>query len=251
MDIIDWVKLKVSNINSVLDVGIVITLLTGITVIITYVFKLTVLNIIGIPLSISLNFVSASTNDYVVAFFIIVLVAVLTIFEYQLVYKNKFKKKIKFFVIYLLLVIAGLSFAKSTIYDYIMVIMAFLGLAVIVHLFIIVINKRPLEIIHIIFKDRNEINKLMVTVIESIQIFTSILVVVTCIANLYMMMPVDKITLDNKLVICNKDNQYLVANYDTREKPSHTEIVLDMNSLEYITKEEMDVNSTGKCYFAR
>ena len=110
---------------------------------------------------------------------------------------------------------------------------------------------RPNDIIHIIFKESNDIEKMTVVIIESVLVLATVLIVVTYISNMYIMMPFNKMTVDNKLVLCNKENQYLLIDYVSQEKQGHTEIELVMSSLTYINGDEVVVNNTGKCYFSR
>ena len=85
---ISWIKEKLSNINSILDVGILVGLISSLFIVLIYCFKFTYLNIIDIPFNIAVKIIDMETKDFVLAFFFCLAVIVLALVSYFSLYKK-------------------------------------------------------------------------------------------------------------------------------------------------------------------
>ncbi len=241
---IDWFTHKIKSINTVLDIGIILTVVTSFLTILIYAYKVTLLNIIGIPLSISINIIDVKIIDYIISLPIIFLVFLFGLISYYTLYIKPIGKKIRNYFIFLFgSILLGILSAKLNIFTSIEVSSMLVWLSFSYFLspfFISFLLKRPTDIISKIFLSKNEKNKFAVFITEAFSIFLVVICITLYLANIRVGLPT-KITLaDNQIVIYSSQDALLVSDYKINSESTSTikEVHINYDTLKITNKEK-------------
>lgn len=241
MEITNWIKEKIKDINSIVDLGIIISIISGLLIFSTYWYKITLLNIIGVPFSITVSIIHISTADILINSVVMLFLILLTIMIFYLIYIVSVKKKISNIIKLILGVLIILKLFRVSTYKIITVeissILLTLGLLLAIH----AIRKRPTNLIKKIFKYRKESEKLIVSIMETIFYLITFVCVYLLLANLYLSMPVNRQVIDKKIVLYSSDTHYLVSDYIIRDEHGVNKVKITGDSFELIPKEKDNI----------
>lgn len=246
---ISWIKEKLSNINSILDVGILVGLISSLFIVLIYCFKFTYLHIIDIPFNIAVKIIDMETKDFVLAFFFCLAVIVLALVSYFSLYKKKWVKRILNTILFIVMEGAVFYILKWSLWKTIMGIIAltplYIGLAYVIFLLI----DRPTKIIDTIFKKESEITKFLVTLIEILLPFLCVVCITCYLANVCVMIPSKKVLCDGKVIIYSSNDNYFVADYTIESNNSFSYMIINKTSFQLIEKDGVSLATTEDLIF--
>lgn len=246
---ISWVKDKISNINSILDIGILVGLISSLFIVLIYCFKFTYLNIIHIPFNIAVKIIDIDTRDFVLAFYFCLAVIILAFISYFSLYKKKWIKRILNTIIFIVIEALVFYLLKWSLWKAIMGILAFTPLYIGLAFAIFLLIDRPTIIIDMIFKKESEITKFLVTLIEIFLPFLSVVCITCYLANVCVMIPSEKVLADGKVIIYSSNDNYLVADYIIESNDNFSYMNINKTSFQLIEKDGVSLTTTEDLIF--
>jgi hypothetical protein len=242
----EWIKSKIEKVNSILDVGIILSIFSALMVFMIYVYKLTVLNITGVPLNIALSIVDFGTIDVITATIASVVLVIAELFFYYFVYKARKKNKVINTVVLIIMItvvcnIFSLNYDEIIAINVSLILSLYFGLS----FFTYSLFHRPNKIIERIFKTEDDKTKILVVFTEGLLTIGSIMIISALMANIYIMLPLNRLLADDKYVLYSGNEQYLVAEYEMVEN----RIKFDFNTLELVSKEDIVLKNTQRIAF--
>lgn len=219
---LEWIKQKIENINTIVDLGVVLTIITVVTTLLIFSYKLTYLNILNVPFQISIKIININLIDYVFAFLSCVLVFGFGLLGYYNLYIEKLTKKIRnifilaiieVVVVFLISIFSGRVSSEAISYC-VWILMSYIFTLFPIWIF----NSRPKEVIERIFNDSNVNTKILVSVSETLSVLANIVIISMYLANVTTSIPAYKVIVDDKIVIYSLEDTFLVADFEYIDK---------------------------------
>lgn len=242
VSVASWVSLKLGKVSKIVEVGAILTVISLVSILIILAFKVTSLNIIGIPFQLIIDAIDIKPIDFG-ALFIIAAALFVTMVSLDFVL-GRIKHKILFWVgVIVSILVVGRVFNCSSYR--LSEILVFGFMARIMYLGAkYYFNNRPTKEIESILSNSSEQTKTTVVLFE---IILSIIVVCICsmfAANLYLAFPSTKSVVIQKsgdeevkkVVVYNSNSEIMTVKFEEKKDDNKTVISIDTSSIELVEK---------------
>ncbi|WP_252247818.1 hypothetical protein [Clostridium sp. ZS6] len=236
-DISYWTLNKLKSISNIIDLGVIISIISGLSMICIFIYKITYMNIRGVPFLISLSIIDIKSIDLIITFLLLIILIAIIIMIYC------FYPLIKFKTIIFTLIGIFIICKMFKIRTYTSLCIEFNFIILIVSLkFLIKFHKnRPKEITNKILNNSSNIQKIMVASFEIILYIIILCVYSSLMANMYSTIPTDKYIVvnkdsDNKIIIYSSSSELLTAKYNIDDKIDPKKIKINIDSIELVQK---------------
>lgn len=252
--ILKWVSEKLSKINSILEFGIIITILSAFTILFIYMCKIIILTLYKIPLSLTLKIVDVNTTDFIITYTLSLVAIALSIPYYHFIYDTKGRKKIKNIIYMIIILIVFLinifiRFRNQGFLLYELIYTAFSLFLAIIILHITIWGLKPNKIKKFFMKKtfagKDEFKKIYTAFYEFMYIMLILTVIAGAFANLFIFLPMQRPLANDKLILYSSADNFLVVDYWLiNDEKLGKYIEFDYNSMQLISKEGVILNST-------
>jgi len=252
----DWILEKVKSTNAIVDIGIIISILTGLLMVMIYAYKMTYMKLIGVPVNIFIHIVDINFHDFIIAFFLALITIVIGGISYFLFNGKTFIRKaitviVLFIITVVSIIIMKTIFKSITTYTLVMWGLIFFVSILFIQVPMYLLTYRPNLVIEKIFKKDNEILKFIVSISEGLAVIGAIVIVTMYLSNISLLIPSSKVMVDDQILLYAADDGYLVSDYDIYMNGDIKikKIKLNRETFELISKENKIKSTSYKYLF--
>lgn len=248
---LNWIKNKILSMNSILDVGVVIGIITSVTTLLIIIYKFTYLKFLGVPFKIVYMIIDVKFIDYVLAVIFYIIAYLLGVIVYYTLYKVTWKNKIKNIFLFLIICILICIVSAFIIGESYLVVLCFCMVCFSLYIFSTIIlwlfKERKSEEIEFKFYKNKESKKLMIIIFEGISIFIIMALIPFIFALSMIMLPTDKVFVDNKIIVYEAEDVFLIADYEYVDNAiNEYDTLRIINDSFEIVNEENKINVSSK-----
>lgn len=243
---VQWVKEKLKTVNSVVDVGIVVSLISALLIFACCTYKFAALTVVGVPANVALSFMSFDTKDIVATACVSMFVGLVLLMFYYLVYQGgKIKKVVKCGGLFaaIMLVCWFLNFGFEEIMAVEFALMLFLYVSTI----LLEVRTKNLTdgFMKKIFKGTSEETKGVAFFSEVVLTMMTIVLIAGLFAQSVAIFPMSRLLANDKYVLASNDEYYLVAEYTQEEN----KLKIHSEKTQIIAKENAVLTETTRIPF--
>lgn len=239
-DITSWTIDKLKNITSIIDLGVIISVISGLSMLSIFIYKITYMIIIGVPFQLALSVIDIKSIDFIIAFLLLIFLLIMIIGTYYYLYEGTKYNKIISCVSILIVPVIISKMLKFKTYTCVSIELNFIFLIVSLILLIRFHNKRPKKIINNILNHSPSMQQNIVVSFEIIIYIVVLCVYSMLMANIYLSIPTSKSLVvdkgEKKVVVSSSSSELLAANYSLDESTNINKIKIETNSFELVEK---------------